>query len=324
MYISQITLHNFMRYEDVTVNLSQGFNAIVGQTDAGKSTILRALIWVMYNRPLGTEMCRVGSDETSVTVVSNHEATVHTVQRLRSKKRNAYCLNGQWYDAVKNDVPLEVQEALGVHLAELGPKVLEMLNVSRQMDGPFMLSGSGGDAAKILGNLSGITQIDSGLASLRPDIQATNRNLETNDRLEKTYAAASIEFGDLEEESELLRRAGVTLRSAQELSQKLTQLTALKEAVTSYTSTIKTIDTEIAEAQRIGQLDSLAKMAASLTGQLHKYTSLLETIDLYNQQMVNYKSSLQRAQEALSEAQAQYRRTLHEAGTCPTCGARQL
>jgi hypothetical protein len=192
------------------------------------------------------------------------------------------------------------------------------------MDGPFMLSGSGGDAAKILGNLSGITQIDSGLASLRPDIQATNRNLETNDRLEKTYAAASIEFGDLEEESELLRRAGVTLRSAQELSQKLTQLTALKEAVTSYTSTIKTIDTEIAEAQRIGQLDSLAKMAASLTGQLHKYTSLLETIDLYNQQMVNYKSSLQRAQEALSEAQAQYRRTLHEAGTCPTCGARQL
>ena len=78
-----------MCYEQEEIELDPGFNSFVGISDSGKSTILRALIWVFFNRPTGMEMCRTGTSETRVQLTLDDG---NIIEKIRSKNRNAYSL----------------------------------------------------------------------------------------------------------------------------------------------------------------------------------------------------------------------------------------
>jgi DNA repair exonuclease SbcCD ATPase subunit len=323
MYVASLRLVNFARYEDQTLDFHPGFNSIIGQSDAGKSTILRALIWVFYNRPTGMEMCREGSDETTVTLTTSEGVIV---SRVRSKKRNAYEIsdtNGILvFDSVKTDVPLEVSQALGIHFAELG-KQLEMLNVSRQMDGPFMLASSGSDAAKILGSLSGVTTLDTALGTLRPDLSSSKRDLEGIEKIERAYAAAAPEYADLGKEEKRLATAATAVTKAQEASLRLAALRDLQGRMKSYNTVITSADVAIAEANHAL---TAAPLLAHIQSQVLKREGLLgalEAMASYNHDHLSLDAAVREATLNLDRITQTYTETLKAAGTCPLCGARQ-
>ena len=62
---------------------------IVGPTDSGKTSIVRALKWVMYNQPAGTGFIRAGATASKVTVELTSGLRV---TRLRSASLNQYRL----------------------------------------------------------------------------------------------------------------------------------------------------------------------------------------------------------------------------------------
>lgn len=43
MYISKVKIHNFKCYRDFEISLSEGLNIVVGDNEAGKTTILEAI-----------------------------------------------------------------------------------------------------------------------------------------------------------------------------------------------------------------------------------------------------------------------------------------
>jgi DNA repair exonuclease SbcCD ATPase subunit len=320
-------MQGFMRYDDQTVELHPGFNAFVGQTDSGKTTVLRALVWVFYNRPSGVEMIRDGADEAVVTITFNtgsaEEPELHEVTRLRSKKRNAYILDGQEFDNVKLEVPQEIQDLSGIRIAEIGPKVYDMLNVSRQMDGPFMLTGSGGDAAKIMGNLAGITTLDLALSGLRPDLAAAKKEQIGYDKMEETYNASIGEFADLESEARQLEVVGKRIKLAQEISGRLAGLRRASERMAEYNATVATIDTDIATKAHITALSEPLNRSRRLVKRLSDLTQLNRTMDQYNSDVATLAAGAELAEARIVDLQHEYRALLHEAGTCPTCGAKQ-
>ena len=53
--IHSIKIQNIQSHKDTQLEFNPGINAIVGSSNNGKSAILRALYWVVYNRPLGTD-----------------------------------------------------------------------------------------------------------------------------------------------------------------------------------------------------------------------------------------------------------------------------
>ncbi|WP_035425703.1 AAA family ATPase, partial [Halalkalibacterium ligniniphilum] len=60
--INTVRLENFQSHLDTSIDFSTGLNVIVGQSDSGKTSILRAIRWVLYNQPRGTDFMRVGAD----------------------------------------------------------------------------------------------------------------------------------------------------------------------------------------------------------------------------------------------------------------------
>ena len=132
---------------------SRQLTVIVGPSDSGKTAIIRALRWLYYDIPRGTDFISVQERSARVTLSL---ADGNKVVRERSRTTyNRYLVNDQRFEGFKNIVPAEVMENTGVRPVTVGDLVLN-LNLAEQLDGPFLgKSVSDPARAKVLGKLAG-------------------------------------------------------------------------------------------------------------------------------------------------------------------------
>ena len=151
--IKGLRIHNFQSHTDSLLRFSPGVNVIIGQSDSGKTAVLRALDWVFNNRPQGDDFRREGEDTTEVTAILPEGE----VKRWKRKTvDNAYSLGEQPFKAFGVDVPDEVRKV--VRLSDL--------NLQRQLDAPFLLSLTPGEVARKLNAIVHLDVIDSSLSRI--------------------------------------------------------------------------------------------------------------------------------------------------------------
>ena len=162
--ISSLHVENFQSHMGSTLNFHPGVNVIVGSSDSGKTALLRSIIWVVNNRPLGTAYIRTGSSRTRVTVTLNPHyggnasadlpeaapAGQLTILRERSARKNLYEVNGVTYDTPARDVPPEVTQAFG----------MSDLNLQAQLDQPFLILDSPGEIAAWVNKVTKLDKVD--------------------------------------------------------------------------------------------------------------------------------------------------------------------
>jgi DNA repair ATPase RecN len=88
--IKQITVENFQSWKKGTIELAPNgqLTVLTGSSDSGKTAIgIRALRWLLYNIPQGTDFIRVGCTFARVSVLYE---SGHTVIRERSTSKNQY------------------------------------------------------------------------------------------------------------------------------------------------------------------------------------------------------------------------------------------
>ena len=151
---------------------------IVGATDCGKSSIIRALRWVLCNIPQGTDYIRAGASSAAVAITYTDGCRV---VRERGKSFNRYRVYTPGsaehkLEGFGTDVPLEVSEITGVRPVSIDDLSLN-LNLSEQLDAPFLgKSISAGARAKILGKLAGTEEIDVAQRALGTDLYRSNQD----------------------------------------------------------------------------------------------------------------------------------------------------
>ena len=155
--IKQLSLTNFQSHKKTNLEFSDGVNVIIGATDSGKTSIIRALKWLVFNRPSGDEFRSDWGGDTTV------ELTVDNlpVRRIKSDKHgNLYQKDGIKYAAFGTDVPNDITELLN----------LNDINLQQQLDSHFLLSSTPGDVAKHFNKIAHLDQIDSGLKNVQKEI----------------------------------------------------------------------------------------------------------------------------------------------------------
>lgn len=199
--IRRVTIRDFQRHELLRVDLDQGVTAIVGPSDAGKSSVIRAVRWVLFNEPLGFQMIRDGAKCARVCLTFDDGTYV---ERKRGKKVNRYEVgdgNGptEQYDDFGRGVPEIVALRLGVRPVELAGRLRE-LNCQTQHEPPFMLGWTARERSAVLDLLAGNDVLDEVVRRLNAKVQAAGRaksSLESRrERLEGELEA----FGDLDAE----------------------------------------------------------------------------------------------------------------------------
>lgn len=179
--IKSIFLEDFQSHAKTKLELAPPgeLTVIVGPTDSGKTAIVRALRLLFYNVPQGADYVRVGRNMATVAV---ELADGTKVVRERSKSVNRYRIveSGQQPRVLEGfglSVPQEVQEATGVRTVTIGDTIDLALNLSEQLDGPFLGKAVSGPAkAKILGSLAGTEEVDKAQQTVQLDLHRATQD----------------------------------------------------------------------------------------------------------------------------------------------------
>ena len=205
--LKELTIHNFQCHRDVALSFVQGVNVIAGTSDAGKSAILKALLWVLTNRPQGLAFrswqCAKG-DTVSVKLTLDD----FVVTRWRDERSNEYVAESKTakeptrYVAMKSDVPSDLDKVLN----------LAPVNIQTQFQPHFLLAVSSAEVSRVLNDACDLSVIDTvvrGITGISNAAKATvtateqeleRLNVELNslawaDGVEKMMASVQAEYG---------------------------------------------------------------------------------------------------------------------------------
>lgn len=169
--LTQLRLFNFQIHHKLTVDLDPFVTCITGRTDAGKSSVIRALRWVLLNQPNGSEHIRHGESKCSVTLTMDDG---HKLVRKRSENENTYLLDGEEYKAFGQGVPDDIAKLANV----------DDVNFQRQLDSPFWFLETPGQVSRELNQIVNLGVIDDALSAIATEVRKSRSTVElTEERL---------------------------------------------------------------------------------------------------------------------------------------------
>jgi exonuclease SbcC len=267
--IKEIDIVNFQSHKSSHLELVPGVNVIVGASDSGKSAIIRALRWLIWNRPVGDAFLSHWGGLTTVNVTMENGITI---ERSKGKTVNVYALieydTGSEFEEFKafgNDVPQPIQEILN----------LDETNLQRQGDQPFLISNTPGEVSSYFNKVAKLDQIDTSLKFITSNAKALTGQIKS----------AEVRLQSLETESERYQYLGKAEAQLEVLEEDLLNqyhrrsgLQTLRElhAGITYLENLNKLDQEIVDREEV--VDELLDMIAQRSQVLEAKTSLTESV----------------------------------------------
>jgi exonuclease SbcC len=186
-YIKKLQIENFQSHQYSEIEFDEGLNVIVGPSDQGKSAIIRAIKWVLFNEPRGSDFIRHGASFARVAIEMSNG---FIITRERSASKNRYAITtpeGETavFEGFGNDAPEEIKKAHGIYKIMIDTDSSVSLNLGEQLEGPFLLSETGSVRAKAIGRLTGVHVVDKAIRDTVSDIKKENQ-IESKSRAEIT------------------------------------------------------------------------------------------------------------------------------------------
>jgi exonuclease SbcC len=290
-YIKTLYIENFQSHANTTIKFDPGLNILVGESDQGKTAVIRALRWVMFNEPRGTGFIRVGETRCEVTITLSDGTRVSRI-RDESQRINRYVVKvsgqeEQIFEKFKNDIPLEVQRELSVYPLWIDRDRALELNIARQLDSPFLLTESASTRSKVIGRIANLHILDAAQRDILRDIKNLNK---TKSGLEDDIVSLEEkvnEYDDLPEKEQQLKELKVKLEQIVFLQGKISQLSTIKTKIDRASASLDnncTIIKRLAQIEYVNQVvqDSLEisvilKSADKINDRLNSAGSQLET-----------------------------------------------
>lgn len=173
-------MENYQAYKNTTINFTSGLNIIIGESDTGKSSILRALRKLVRDVPAGKDFINKDATSTKLSlVIVDDTGQEYTIVRQITPSKNLYYLDKQEFGGFGREIPEEIQNTLEMFLVELENSEKIDLHFFDQHDTPFMVArGSAGIRSKLLGRIVGLHTLDTGITVVNKDIRAGNNALK--------------------------------------------------------------------------------------------------------------------------------------------------
>jgi exonuclease SbcC len=165
--LTSLHITNFQSHKESHLEFNPGVNVIIGESDSGKTAILRALRWVLTNRPGGDSFRSSWGGDTSIGIWTENNLIV----REKIGTNNIYRLGDTEFKAFGTEVPEEIQDALNMN----------EINVQNQLDLPFLLRDSPGQVAAHFNKIAHLDAIDKSMQLIEKWTRALNQQLKDNE-----------------------------------------------------------------------------------------------------------------------------------------------
>jgi len=263
--IEALEIINYQPHENSILNFHKGVNVIKGTSHGGKTSIWRAIRWVLQNRPLGEGFKSWFANKDDY-VVAGVEFDNGYVYRRKGPGENVYQISGIDDDlaAVRSDVPDEVKEITQMN----------DINVQGQDDKYFLLQESAGKVAKALNSVAGLEIIDETQISAKSLIKTTENELAYVKKERDRKAEQLLGYKYLDEVEPIVIRIKDTFI---EFNDKRAYAADLQDLIVNITST-KAIRDEIKEWLKVKERYTKLKEGLTIANDLYKEYSDLEEL----------------------------------------------
>ena len=332
--ITQIELQNFQSHKHSVFDLSKGINVLCGESDNGKSAVIRAIKWVCENRPLGTDKLNSNwnskfKENMSCKITFDNSTWV---ERVRGKDRNGYnYFDGkQVYElnAIGNDVPQKIKDVLK----------LNEVNFEYQMDTPYLISMSSPEASRYLNQIVHLDSIDNLLSVADSNKRQLNSELKIVEKDIKNCKEKLESLSWLEQANDIQKRID---KYEEVIENKLVLKDNLSNTISKY-SEYSLCDYDLSEQNKlVEEIESIdIPDSSSLKQDIQKYENCLkenydlseqnklveeiENIDIpvkdeLNKSIINYE----RLENCISNIETEITNLKKELpDICPYCGAK--
>lgn len=269
--LKQIELWNFESHKHSIIDLTEGINIFFGASGQGKSSIRRAIAWVLTNKPDGIKTCswwafdKKENQKEATRVILIFDDLV--IERQKGPNLNGYVLNND------TEHPLE---AVGRSLPEQVASLLNTsdINLEAQLDAPFLLSESSGEVARYLNRIVNLeeadryqSEIESKKRKCDADLKRTEESIKklTTEVAELSWLdKASALISDIEHKDKVIEGTESTIKAIQssideynELSRKMDSYRGIPEKASELIKKIEAFDIENKKRMKLSLFDSL-------------------------------------------------------------------
>lgn len=171
--LNKIVLKNIKAHLDTTIELTDGFNVIGGESAEGKSIIMSAVMWVLENTSGWNPKpwANLGVAPSAKSRVELHFNDGLVVTRARSTKENYYQVSGgEKLKSLRAGVPTEVLDVLN-----MGEQ-----NIQLQKDTYFLFQMSAGKVAKKLNEVVDLGEVDDAIQTSLSRVKRTRGKLKVS------------------------------------------------------------------------------------------------------------------------------------------------
>lgn len=269
--IKSLHIKNFQSHSSTNLVLHPGVNVIIGESDTGKSAILRALSWLVRNKVDDKSFRSNWGGRTDVEIRFDDG---NEVSRTQDKDNCYYLVNEETgvdeeYKAFRSDIPEDIVAALN----------MDVLNMSYQFDPPFLLADSPGEVAKTLNKIADLNDIDTSIGNIRKMVLANSREI----------SGVEFQLEELEQHKKELSFLPEMEKDVIELEQLLHKETKLCSqinighklinAISKTEEELKGLDLFLAADKEVTKVSALVDREKSLTGQARGLESLIKAIE---------------------------------------------
>jgi len=297
--IERIRLCNFQKHEDTRITFDPHVTTFVGPNDIGKSSILRAIRWVMTNKPSGVAFIRDGQNQCKVLMRVDGKSVVRAKGRkgsyIATKGMGGTSSDRRTYKAFGSDLPEPI-----IRFFNVGN-----VNFQRQHEQPFWFCLTAGQVSRELNAVVNLDEIDRSLAEL-------------SRRVKK----ARSEVGFCEERVVDIEKEREALLWVPKMSEEWLALCALKNKAKTVASRVKQMQKMLEATEKlrkevdievpdISKLERLRSECFALTRKKEDWVSILEKVEEDRTRAIQLAKELDRMENDLVNKMG---------GVCPLCG----
>jgi len=344
--IKSVELVNFQGHKYSTFQFTPGVNVIKGPSHSGKTSVVRALRWVLQNKPQGDSFRRYFTDkDTRVTI----EFTDGSYIIRERGKENRYVTSSGNYEAMRGSLPEEIAQI----------SQMSEINIQLQHDPYFLIQDTAGTVAKKLNKVVGLEIIDEKLGKINRIINQTgaasnNAEVKVNEIIEELKAYKNLDKieEDIKKVDSLMKKSWEFKKKSEYLEQtqrtvklnydKIIGLLALIELEKEAIEILDLIKESKAASFKYNQLGYIKRSIGSERSNCEHWTDFLTIEEDYNKliglskqyrefntkdvQLRNVQHSIQTQRSLIvdcgnliSAKDKEYNKTLKAQNICPLC-----
>lgn len=296
--IKKITIKNFQSHENTILNLSKGVNVFIGNTDSGKTSIIRAVKWVLLNTPTGWDFKNHNATFTKVIIDFFDK---NKISKFRSSRTLNYRLNSNKFNSGKN-LPEEISKVIN----------LSDLNLQEQQDPHFLINNSSSSITKELNKIANLDVIDKFQSSLnklklkaQSEIRVYNEQIQELGKVKNTKEIEELvkQYEEidkkLEQKNEMLLDIKLLMRNIKDKEKQIKELCIKNKNAGNALNKIEAL---------LKQIYSKENEKRRLLNKQYKLLHCINKLDLIRKKIIKLES--------------QYKKLKPK--TCPLCGGELL